>query len=83
MAALTGAPGTSFISISVGGDPALGARAQAHCELRAAEIRRSWHLIPFETDTMSVDPDELEGVHFSVMRLGEQARRCGTRLPKR
>jgi hypothetical protein len=78
VAIVTGAAGHRSLSVTVSGDPALGAGTQADCELRAVESHRSWHLVPFTSDTMGVGAKDLQGVQFSVKPMGERAFRIDT-----
>lgn len=78
VATLAGVLGHRTLSVIASGDPSLGAGTQADCELRAVEGRRSWHLIPFKSDTMSIDAANLEAVHFSLKPMGNRAFRIRT-----
>lgn len=83
VASLTGTSGQRSLSVTVRGDPTLGAGTQADCELRAVESRRSWHLVPFRSDTMEVDATDLQGVHFSLKSMGDLAFRIETDFGER
>lgn len=78
VATLAGAVGHRSLAVTVGGDPRLGAGTQADCELRAVESGRSWHLIPFKSDTMEIDAADVHGVHFSLRPMGNRAFRLET-----
>ena len=78
VALVSGKSGHRSLSVTVSGDPALGAGTQADCELRAVENGRSWHLVPFTSDTMEVDAKDLHGVHFNVKPMGKRAFRIDT-----
>jgi hypothetical protein len=79
-ATLTGAPGHRTLSVTVGGSPALGSGTQADCELRAEEdvTHRTWHLVPFASDTMEIDAAAVRAVQFSLKPMANRAFRIET-----
>lgn len=83
VASLTGASGRRSLSVTVSGDPMLGAGTQADCELRAVESHRSWHFVPFRSETMEVDATDLQGIHFIVKPMGDRAFRIETGFAER
>ena len=77
-ATMTGTPGHRSLSIIVGGDLSKGAGVQADCELRALENGRSWHLVPFASDTMDIRAGDLRTVRFTMGLVGQRAFRVDT-----
>jgi hypothetical protein len=78
VASLTGVLGHRSVSITIGGDPSLGAATQADCELRAVENRGSWHLIPFTSDTVAVHAKDVRDIRFSLELMDDRAFRIET-----
>ena len=53
--------------LEVFGDPKLGAAVQSPCELRAKEDETGrWRLVPFQSDLMDVDAEDIEHTSFTL-----------------
>jgi hypothetical protein len=71
-AEVTGAPGSRSIVLEVFGDPKLGAAVQSPCELHAKEDETGrWRLVPFQSDLMEVDREDIERTSFSLTWEGK------------
>lgn len=66
-AEVTGVSGSRTIVLEVFGDPKLGAAVQSPCELHAKEdATGKWRLVPFQSDLMDVDAEDIEHTSFTL-----------------
>ena len=57
--------------LEVFGDPKLGAGIQSPCELHAKEDKTGkWRLVPFNSELMEVDLDDIQRTFFKVTWKG-------------
>ena len=69
-AAISGLPGTRTLVLKANGDPSLGAAVPADCEIHAREDGAgAWRLVPFESQIMRVDADDIAKSSISLRWL--------------